>query len=104
MNPEDRARNIELRKQQNKERNDNDLKVVLEKPEGRRLVYRFMEECGTFKGRPDAKLASEAGMFFFKEVMRIVPDKFLQMFREHKSERVSIEKQYPLDPEDDDND
>jgi hypothetical protein len=104
MNADERTKNINLRKQQIKERNDNDIKVVTEKPEGRRLYFRFLEACETFLSKDSTKQARDAGMEFFKNIMRVAPDKFLQMHREHKSERISIEKQFPLSPEDDDED
>ena len=104
MNPDERTKNINLRKQQMKERSDNDLKVILDKPEGRRLAFRFLESCETFSSKTPTKLSVSAGLELFKDIMRVAPDKFLQMHQERKSERISIEKQFPLDPEDNDND
>lgn len=99
MEAEERAQKIAEGEKQLKERDLSDLKRVLEKPEGRRLLWRIMSKAETFGTRATEK--REIGLMLFKEIMDIAPEIYLQMQREYKSEKISLQKQFPIDAEED---
>ncbi len=98
MDAEERAKKIREREKQVKERDQNDLKKILAMPEGRRLLWRILDLSETFGTRTTDKRI--VGLKLFTEIMEADPEKYLQMQREYKSEKISLQKQFPLDPED----
>lgn len=99
MEAEERALKIKEREKQIKERDINDLKKVIAMPEGRRLLWRILELSETFGTRATDKRI--VGLKLFAEIMEADPEKYLQMQREYKSEKISLQKQFPIDPEED---
>lgn len=99
MDAEERALKIKEREKQIKERDINDLKKVLAMPEGRRLLWRVLDISETFGTRATDKRM--VGLKFFTEIMEVAPELYLQMQREYKSEKISLQKQFPVDPEED---
>lgn len=97
MDAEERALKIKEREKHIKERDLNDLKNVLQKPEGRRLIWRILQISETFSARATEK--KEVGLKLFSEIMDTAPESYLQMQREYKSEMIGIRKQFPVDPE-----
>ena len=101
MEAEERALKIREREKQIKERDINDLKKVLKEAEGRRLCWKILELCETFLAKESTKFARQVGMKLFEEIMNATPETYLQMQREYKSEKISLQKQFPIDPEED---
>lgn len=99
MEAEERALKIKEREKQIKERDLSDLKKILGMPEGRRLLWRVLEIAETFGTRATDKRV--VGLKLFTEIMEIAPESYLQMQREYKSEKISLQKQFPIDSEED---
>ena len=100
MDREERTKKIAERNKQIRERQLSDIKAVLQKPEGRRLIWRIMAEAETFLATQTDKRV--IGLMLFAEIMKADPESFLQMQREYKSEQLSIKKSFPLDTDVDD--
>jgi hypothetical protein len=95
MDPEERQKKIEERARQQRERDHNDIRKVLNIPEGRRLLWRIMSVAETFlASNTDKRII---GLMLFNDIMKVAPEAFLQMQREFRSEQESIKKQYPID-------
>lgn len=97
MEPEERQKKLAEREKHVRERDLNDINKILEKPEGRRLLYRIMAMAETFLATQTDKRV--IGLTLFNDIMITAPDRFLQMQREYKSEEESIRKQYPVEPD-----
>ena len=73
-----------------------DLRVILGMPEGRRVLWRFMEKCGTFRSVFDghgAKMSfnsgqQDVGHFIQAEIMEARRDAFAQMMDEDQQEKM----------------
>lgn len=77
-----------------------DLQKVLKLPEGRRLLYKILCECGVFKASFTQNSNTTAfnegkrdiGLLLLKELDAAEPQAYSQMLREHFSELKSKEQ------------
>ena len=87
-------------KQEYKRRHDreiDDLKTVLKKPEGRRMVYKLLCECGVFKASFSQNSMTTAfqegrrdiGLALLRDLDEAEPQAYSQMLTEHFSELKS---------------
>lgn len=87
----------ELNEQAAKQRND-DMRTLLDMPEGRRVVFALINETGTF----DNSFTGNSGSFFndgrksvgqalFHEVMQLDPNRFTRMWQEHETAKADAE-------------
>ena len=93
------AKNKESKKDfvKRKERELSDLQSVLKKPEGRRLVYKILSECGVFKASFSLNSQTTAfnegkrdiGLALLKDLDIADPNAYSQMLSEHFSELKS---------------
>ena len=80
-----------------KDRETDDLKVVLKKPEGRRFVYKMLNECGVFKASFTLNSMQTAfnegkrdiGLALLADLDKAEPQAYSQMLTEHFSELKS---------------
>ena len=80
-----------------KDREIDDLKTVLKKPEGRRFVYKILSECGVFKASFSLNSMQTAfqegrrdiGIALLKMLDEAEPQAYSQMLTEHFSELKS---------------
>jgi hypothetical protein len=80
-----------------KDREIDDLKTVLKKPEGRRFVYKVLSECGVFKASFSLNSMQTAfqegrrdiGILLLKMLDEAEPQAYSQMLTEHFSELKS---------------
>lgn len=80
-----------------RDREIDDLKVVLKKPEGRRFVYKMLSECGVFKASFSINSMQTAfqegrrdiGLALLKSLDEAEPQAYSQMLTEHFSELKS---------------
>ena len=80
-----------------KDRELDDLKAVLKKPEGRRFVYQVLSECGVFKSSFALNSMQSAfnegrrdiGIMLLKLLDEAEPQAYSQMLAEHFSELKS---------------
>lgn len=93
------ARNKESKEQYSRRKNRelDDLKTVLKKPEGRRFVYKILSECGVFKASFALNSMQSAfnegrrdiGIALLKMLDEAEPQAYSQMLTEHFSELKS---------------
>lgn len=74
-----------------RERELNDLRVVLGTPEGQRLIWRFLSHCKTFESiwSPNAQIHYNSGMqdvghFLMSEIVEAEPEALLRMMKASK--------------------
>jgi hypothetical protein len=103
--PEQRAKRL-------RDRELNDLRVILSTPEGRRLIWRILSEARIFHDgytHGDAGYGTtyncgrrSIGVWTLAEVMEAKPEAFMQMQREYNSEakREEIEIKHKLENKD----
>jgi hypothetical protein len=80
-----------------KDRELDDLKVVLKKPEGRRVVYKILCDCGVFKASFTQNSNTTAfnegkrdiGLGLLADLDKVEPNAYSQMLIEHFSELKS---------------
>jgi hypothetical protein len=80
-----------------RDRETDDLRVVLKKPEGRRFVYKVLCECGVFKASFTLNSMQSAfnegrrdiGLALLKLLDEAEPNAYSQMLTEHFSELKS---------------
>lgn len=95
MNNDERNKAISERDKKLRERELNDIRKLLQMPEGRRLLWRIMSMSETFIATNTDKRV--VGLMLFADIMAAKPEMFIQMSRENASEQESIQKQYPVD-------
>lgn len=93
------AKNKESKKEysRRKDRELDDLKVVLKKPEGRRVIYKLLCECGVFKASFSLNSMQtsfsegrrDIGLSLLKDLDEAEPNAYSQMLTEHFSELKS---------------
>jgi len=73
-----------------------DLKLVLERPEGRRLIWRMLAACGVFRNSFTGNSQTfynegqrNIGLLILKDIMESKPEAFTQMQREFISNKAS---------------
>jgi len=88
-----------LKENKLEERKDNDLKKVLSFVEGRRLLFEILARAGIFKSSFTGNSttfylegARSQGLHLLEHILRVAPDKFMQMLQENYSEMKSLEK------------
>jgi hypothetical protein len=80
-----------------KDRELDDLKTVLKKPEGRRVIYKILCECGVFKASFSMNSMTtsfnegrrDIGLALLKDLDEAEPNAYSQMLTEHFSELKS---------------
>jgi len=104
MTPEDRKKKIDERNKYLQERNSSDYQKILKMPEGRRQLYRILEDCGVFQvsftGNSETFFREgkrSIGLLILADIMEAEPEKLLQMQNEYRSEKVSFKKQFPIE-------
>jgi hypothetical protein len=83
--------------QRRREREIDDLQKVLKSPEGRRVIYKILSECGVFKASFSLNSMSTAfnegkrdiGIMLLKDLDEAEPNAYSQMLKEHFSELKS---------------
>jgi hypothetical protein len=92
----DKKKKAEAAIKKRRERDLGDIRKILGIPEGRRFVWRVLDEAkifaGSFTGTSQTFFNEgrrDIGLFILKDVMEAKPDAFLRMFQEHNSEAKS---------------
>lgn len=78
-----------------RDRELSDLKIVLELPEGRRFIWRLLEQCKVFESiwHPSALIhhnsgKQDVGHFVMSEVVEASDERLLQMMKENKENNL----------------
>lgn len=88
---------IEDRDKRRKDQELSDLKKVLSFVEGRRLMWRVLDEAGVFRSTFNSNALNMAfmegnrniGLVLFNEILKASPNSFTQMQREYISDKKS---------------
>jgi len=93
---ESRKETLEQKAKRLRDRELNDIKLILSSPEGRRFLWRVLSEAQVFRDgyvHGDAGFGTTynsgrrgIGLWALAEIMEAKPDAFMQMQREHASE------------------
>lgn len=89
---------VEKRK---RERELSDLRAILSIPEGRRFIWRILEDARVFASCYDRHNGDmsfyegkrDLGLMVWRDVIISVPEKYVQMVNEHESDRKREEKE-----------
>lgn len=88
---ESEVRSAEQRDKLAQEQADNDLRAILNSPQGRRFIWRLMEKTGlhktSFTGSSQTFFLEgqrNIGLLLLSDVMRVDPDSYTAMFKESK--------------------
>lgn len=96
-----RKKNFEEREKKRRERDLSDLRKLLNLAEGRRFVWRILEEARVFASCYDNHNGNMAwkegrrdlGLMIWNDVTLAWPEKFIQMKNERRSESESDERE-----------
>lgn len=90
---EEQIRDAERKVKNRRDREINDLSVVLSDPHGRRFIWRILSECGVFQTSfsPDSNQMyfnegeRNVGLKIFSEVNEVSPEAYLKMMKENEN-------------------
>lgn len=89
--------NAEKKEESIREKELNDLRQVLDTPQGRRVVWRFLEKCRVFNSiwEASAKIHFNAGQqdighFIMGEIVEADEKFLLEMMKENKKETMHV--------------
>lgn len=87
---EEQVREARKKEKRRSERDEQDiLHVIAERP-GRRLLWRFISDCGVFQSNPVGNLFQEGrrdvGLKILAELMAAAPETYIQMMKEARDD------------------